>query len=262
LWKDETLSADTDGIRLLDARGRWTPQLQIVGDMALRKLRAGVLEVSPDGTVELRERYSGTMSSRMDVSDFPLDRQAVRITIVSPIQPPVTFLVDDSDTGQSEILTVADWKVTGGRAYVKTFHVMEHALPSVVYVFEAERHFGYYLWKVIIPLALIVFMSWSVFWIDPSAFGPQIGAATASMLTLIAYRFALGGMVPKISYFTRMDVFITGATMMVFFALLQAITTSRLATADRQRLAQRMDDVCRWFFPAAFVFLCVFSFVI
>ena len=40
---------------------------------------------------------------------------------------------------------------------------------------------------IIVPLILIVMMSWVVFWIDPRDFGPQMGMATASVFTLIAF---------------------------------------------------------------------------
>ena len=53
--------------------------------------------------------------------------------------------------------------------------------------FEAHRLLGFYIWKVMIPLVLIVFMSWTVFWIDPVHVAAQIGVATTSMLTFIAY---------------------------------------------------------------------------
>ncbi|UCH84654.1 MAG: hypothetical protein JSW50_02880, partial [Candidatus Latescibacterota bacterium] len=207
-------------------------------------------------------RYVGTLSSRMHLYDFPLDRQTVRIEAVMASRNPLVLNLDRNDIGKMDTLTVADWRVEDGNAYPSAFKVFDRELPSVVYEIETTRYFGYYLWKVIVPLALIVFMSWAVFWIDPSAFAPQIGAATASMLTLIAYRFALGGLVPKISYFTRMDIFITGATLMVFFALLQAILTSRLASKGSTGPAQRTDDVCRWLFPGAFVALVIFSFMI
>ena len=52
--------------------------------------------------------------------------------------------------------------------------------------------------RIILPLLLIVAMSWLVFWIDPELAGPQISIAVTSMLTLIAYRFMVGGMLPKI----------------------------------------------------------------
>jgi VIT1/CCC1 family predicted Fe2+/Mn2+ transporter len=82
------------------------------------------------------------------------------------------------------------------------------------------------------PLFLIVGMSWAVFWIDSSKIAPPIGTATVSMLTLIAYRFALGGLIPKVSYFTRMDSFITASTLLVFLALLVAILTGKLAKGE------------------------------
>jgi hypothetical protein len=36
------------------------------------------------------------------------------------------------------------------------------------------------------------------------------------MLTLIAYRFSIGELVPKVAYLTRLDYFILGSTLMVF----------------------------------------------
>ncbi len=51
------------------------------------------------------------------------------------------------------------------------------------------------------------------------------------MLTLIAYRFLLGGMLPRISYLTRLDYFLLGSTVLVFLALVEAACTSRLATS-------------------------------
>ncbi|MFV2073735.1 MAG: hypothetical protein ACC742_13935, partial [Thermoanaerobaculales bacterium] len=45
-------------------------------------------------------------------------------------------------------------------------------------------------------MAIIVFMSWVVFWIDPRHVGPRISVAVTSMLTLIAYRFLLGQLLP------------------------------------------------------------------
>jgi len=260
-WTDESLATGTNETRFLESDEHWTPQIQIVGDLGMRKV-GDYLEVSPDGTIVERARYVGTISSRMHLYDFPLDRQVVKIEAVCASRQPVTLTLDRSTTGKASDFTVADWDIGGYEASETSFQALDRAIPSVVFQIEATRHFGYYLWKVIVPLALIVFMSWSVFWIDPGAFAPQIGAATASMLTLIAYRFALGNLVPKISYFTRMDIFITGATIMVFFALLQAILTSRVASKGKTKFAQRLDDVCRWVFPAVFLCLVAVSFVI
>ena len=78
-------------------------------------------------------------------------------------------------------------------------------------IFTAQRYTTNYVLKIILPLFMIVAMSWIVFWINPEQAGTQIGVATTSMLTLIAYRFMVGGTMPPVPYLTRMDYFIFGS---------------------------------------------------
>ena len=111
------------------------------------------------------------------------------------------------------------------------------------------------MWKIIVPLSLIVFMSWTVFWINPAQFGPQIGLSATSMLTLIAFQFATTSMVPALGYFTTLDEFITGSTIVVFAALCQSLTTSYLVSQDREKLALRIDRISRFVFPLGFTAL-------
>jgi hypothetical protein len=106
---------------------------------------------------------------------------------------------------------------------------------------------------------MVVMMSWVVFWLDPKQAGPQIGIAATAILTLIAYRFTLGFLVPRLSYLTRLDIFITGSSLLVFLALVEALVT--VSTAEnRPALSRRLDVSSRWLFPAAFVLLLAISF--
>jgi hypothetical protein len=56
------------------------------------------------------------------------------------------------------------------------------AMNGLVFSFEAERIVGDYILKYIIPLFLIVAMSWVVFWIAPSETGSQLSVAVITML--------------------------------------------------------------------------------
>ncbi len=98
-------------------------------------------------------------------------------------------------------------------------------------------------------------MTSAVFSIDPAQFGPQIGLSATSMLTLIAFIFATTNMVPKIGYFTILDHFIAGSTILVFLALIQSLTTSYLVSKGHVELATRGDRICRFAFPLVFVAL-------
>jgi hypothetical protein len=75
------------------------------------------------------------------------------------------------------------------------------------------------------------------------------------MLTLIAFQFAMASILPKISYFTILDKFITGSAVLVFLALLESLTTSFLVSRKKTELALRIDNVCRIGFPLTFVLM-------
>ena len=121
--------------------------------------------------------------------------------------------------------------------------------------FDGTRRSSHYVIKVIIPLILIVAMSWVVFWIDPREAGSQIGVALTSMLTLIAYRFAVGSELPNIPYLTRMDYFLLASTVLVFASLVEVIITAYYARNDQVDLAHRIDVWARWLFVGTFIFL-------
>jgi cadmium resistance protein CadD (predicted permease) len=106
---------------------------------------------------------------------------------------------------------------------------------------------------MILPLVLIVAMSWIVFWISPEMAATQISVSVTSMLTLIAYRFMVDALVPRVSYLTRLDLFILGATLLVFFTLIQAVGATKLAKEGRLPLAEMIDRRCRIIVPVVFV---------
>jgi cadmium resistance protein CadD (predicted permease) len=110
----------------------------------------------------------------------------------------------------------------------------------------------YYIFKIILPLVLIVMMSWSGFWIDPVNANSQISVAVTSMLTLIAYRFAVDTQLPRLPYMTRLDVFFLISTLLVFFSLIEVLVTTILDNKQQTKLAKRIDRYCRVIFPVIF----------
>jgi cadmium resistance protein CadD (predicted permease) len=108
---------------------------------------------------------------------------------------------------------------------------------------------------VIAPLFLIVMMSCTVFWIDLSNASSRIGVATSAILTLIAYRFVLAGLLPRLPYMTRMDYFTLGSTLVVFLALVEVILASALANGSYVRMAHTIDKYARLAFPILFLLL-------
>src|SRR5205085_10621636 len=114
----------------------------------------------------------------------------------------------DADEITSSV-TLPDWTIekweTRPLAYALTPGLQ---YSGYAFEFTASRNVQHYILKVILPLVLIVIMSWAVFWIDPINASSQVSIAMTSMLTLIAYRFAIDSQLPLLPYMTRMDLFI------------------------------------------------------
>jgi len=264
-WKDPRLANRGSGRMTYDVTRVWTPRIQVANEIGLvRRTLPEVVDVAPDGTVEYRQRYVGPFSQPLNLDKFPFDTQTFRLHLITPgsSSSEIEFVrdqnwIDDGISmaaGIAKNISLPDWKIESYRTDSTPYVVAKGAdVAGFAFDFVARRDSGYYVWKVILPLLLIVMMSWSVFWIDPSSAGTQIAVATTSMLTLIAYRFAIDSQVPKVSYMTKMDQFIVVGTVLVFLTLMQVVLTARLAQKGRDVLAKRIDRVSRWVFPAIFV---------
>jgi hypothetical protein len=244
----------------------WTPQIDIINFGRLFPHLSKSVEVLEGGRLRQAQRYTGSLVFVYDAHRFPFDTQKIVLSLLSEEYDDgdVKIAIDDSVTGRSpNTFNIPDWVISGVDAKVvpQYFEILNSNHSAFEFYITAKRRSGYFIWKVIMPLMLIVFMSWTVFWIKPSQVGPQISMSATSMLTLIAFQFAMSAILPRLSYFTIMDRFIAGSTILVFMALIESITTNYLTTIGRESLALRLDRHCSWLFPAVFfVFaLIVFS---
>jgi len=264
-WKDARLAHTGTGQAHYALDQIWTPRVAIANETSSvsRKFPDSV-EVEPDGTVIYRQRYAGAFTQSLRLQSFPFDRQAFHIQLVAIRYRPteVVFVPDENwirdglqqAAGISPSITLPDWTVekwdTKARVYALTPGMQ---FSGYAFEFTASRNVEHYILKVILPLVLIVMMSWSVFWIDPVTSNSQISVAVTSMLTLIAYRFAVDSQLPRLPYMTRLDSFFLTSTILVFFSLIEVLITTILDNNHRKKQAQMIDRYCRVIFPVIFV---------
>jgi hypothetical protein len=271
-WQDERLAHKghtPQTIKLVDI---WSPGVLIINEIGrVRKTLPEVVKVQNDGTVIYYQRYVGSFSQPLHLRDFPFDEQLFRLHLVrsTKINRDVQFVQDEKSialgfpyaVGISEDISLPDWTIESYTAGPLPYKLSDEIQASgYAFDFIAKRDSKYYVYKVIMPLILIVMMSWAVFWINPKEAGIQISISTASMLTLIAYRFTVDLLVPRVSYLTRLDMFILGSTFLVFFALIQALVTSSLMRSGNEIMSLKIDYLCRFLFPVLFAFVLVISF--
>ena len=210
-------------------------------------------------------RLWGDFSQIMRLREFPFDSHVFEVPVIALAQTTnVVELLPDPNlpSFMADQLSVADWTIDSWTAEPREIEISrEDPTRGFVFAFEAKRISSHYLIKFIIPLFLIVAMSWVVFWIDPADSSSQLSVSVTSVLTLIAYHIALTGKLPDISYLTRMDLFLFGSTLLVFLSLIEVVATSRLAKSGRLELARRFDIVCRLGFPLLYALVGYLSLV-
>jgi hypothetical protein len=164
--------------------------------------------------------------------------------------------------GISPSVTLPDWTIEKWEVKPLVYALApRNQYSGYAFEFTASRNVQHYVLKVILPLVLIVMMSWAVFWIDPVTSNSQINVAVTSMLTLIAYRFAIDSQLPRLPYMTRLDAFILISTILVFFSLIEVLVTTILDNNQQAEQAKKIDRYCRVIFRAVFLLASIVIFM-
>jgi neurotransmitter-gated ion-channel len=239
----------------------WIPQLEMINAASPRTRGDTSIRVAPDGTVNYAERSKVALSSRFALRRFPFDRQALLI-IIHPFLadgPRIRFsLIDYATWTASEFesySSLAQWKVQAVEPKVGTAPTYGGLrVPEARFEISVKRRSSFYLWKVFLPLLLMVFLSWSVFWIEANDLSNQIQVAVTTILTVIAFAFAISATMPRLPYLTYIDAFFLECYIYVFLAVVELMTVHVTHRIERRRdLGVRIRSYSKWLIPASFV---------
>ena len=244
-WRDPRLIKNPEGKLLagceIPLNRIWHPHITFANNVALTKQRAGLARIGQNGQINYIQRYIGSMSSRFDLKDFPLDTQQLSIVAISLYGPKELTIVKDPDnSGWLKDFSITGWSFFEGKVETGVYRLemLTRDHSKIVFSIKAERDSTYYVWKIMVPIGLIVMMASAVFWVDPTQVGPQLGVATATIFTLVAFQLGLGPLLPKVSYLTRMDLFLLFSTILIFLVLAEVLWTSHFANTGRIEIAR------------------------
>jgi len=270
-WKDARLGFDGDEARIyIGQRAEafretiWLPQIAAVNVLGEMMLKSMTIRVEPDGAVLLRGRIAGVLRAPLDYHDFPFDRQVLAVELESFAwdASELNIVPDQKYDGFDPDFHMPEWEIVDVRSHVRTHKREGDGLEfsRMRFEIEVERQSGYYLWKVLLPLVIVVLISWVVFYMPNEALGRRAAVSSTGVLTVIAYQFVVSSSLPRVPYLTQMDrmtllsVATIGATMLVNLLVDRARRTS-----DERALA--IDRTSRWLFALVyFSMLALFFF--
>ncbi|HEV3052436.1 MAG TPA: hypothetical protein VGX50_19140, partial [Longimicrobium sp.] len=186
------------------------------------------LRIDTAGRINFSARFNATVLTPLELRRFPYDRQAIRITVEQYAAGvgTVRFVPDTSISGVGQRVALAEWNVSGFRALADVddyTHMGELWDAYSRYIFElgVARRFGFYNWKVLLPLLMIVASGWTVFWFRDLA--TQLSVAFTVMLTVVAFTFVIADTLPRVPYLTFLDILLLTGYTFVFLSLLVVV---------------------------------------
>ena len=142
---------------------------------------------------------------------FPFDKQILKIAYIS------TNHIDDYEMSNKwntynsinyfvETQKINGWDIKGFNLYnTMEENEQDFFVSTAVIEIQIERQHGYYIYKVLIPILLILMVCWSVVWVDPKELESRLTITIVCLLSLIAYNFVIDSELPKLEYLTVMD---------------------------------------------------------
>jgi len=262
-WKDPRLAftpAEGEKFRSYSTDQIWCPAFDFVNGVVPHSAYDRTLRVFPEGRVKYSERSSAELSNLFRLRTFPFDREKLEI-LIHPTAAEGGIIElsqlggDRSISAEPRVYTsLAQWRVTGmGAAVEQIPGLADESITEIRFTLSVARRFNFYIWKVFLPLLLMVILSWTVFWIDPTELSSQVQISVTTILTVIAFAFAIQANLPKVPYLTFIDVFFLICYLFVFFTAIEITAVHVSGRSGHSARTRRLTRLSRLVLPIAFV---------
>jgi len=240
----------------------WWPQAVLVNESGMYDKHGVLLRILPNGTLTLIEKVNATAKTDLDLRRYPFDTQRLEAVFeVLGFDRNEVVLQTSSDT-EVEVLhpdegfRMPQWHLSGITATVadRKFSISgdETVRSTFVIRIDLQRKSLFILRLIVLPIIIIVMLSWSVFWMEKASLGDRINISFIGILSVVVFQMVIGEILPRISYFTLMNALLNVS----FFTMCATVIINlRVSSLDRQGKSAEGDELdrrCRWMFPLTY----------
>jgi hypothetical protein len=188
-------------------------------------------------------RIQGRFSSEMHFGMFPRDKQNLFVVVQQTNAArestgaaaaefnPVEFNVSSVSSVRQYTLPVTDasgggaadmneWAIDTVQSIPATQRVenvgdVSNHVSQCGFHIKVSRLPDYYNWNVLIPIGVLVAISWFVFLLPPSQLADRLGLVVTLILALLAFQFVINDKLPNTGYLTLLHSFILKSNIML-----------------------------------------------
>jgi len=229
----------------------WRPHLGLVNGVdGLEPIKDSIDVCLLNGrhVISSYNTFRATLPSPSDLRQFPFDCPKLTLSLgsemwlvsdlliipengcLSPSQLK-HLVVDSMVDSQAEYKVLGVVARPGEHVYANLtrFDFQEEGYPEVTFEFQMLRDPKYYLRNIAVIVNILVFVTLLTYILDPSDIGSRMSLTTTMLLTLVAFQFVATGMLPRISYSTRLDQWLNVSFCNILFMNIQNVIMVRLS---------------------------------
>jgi hypothetical protein len=265
-WTDPALAFDPDSCDcssklytensynkfLDDVKGKW-PDFSFFNQQGNRWTQNRLIEVESNGHVTYLERFSTDFQLDYDWTAYPFDTQNfyVKVDMLYPEEeyvfvPMEGFSEIDPNNGEDEfILTGFDTQITSEVSSTQA------PVSRFTFHFSAPRHLDYYIFRLLVPIMLIISVSYITFFLKD--YTKRIEIATGNLLLFIAFSFSLGENYPRMGYLTFLDAIMAITFIINTLVVALNVYFKWLEQHDQREKADRLEAPMNYLYPLAYL---------
>ena len=224
------------------------------------------------------EKGVGFFRQSFDFKNFPFDTQKLLIRIKTGVGNYSDFnLEDDKNVGSLTLITpepgvflnlekfinpeinkLKAWRVPDNGITVNSNILTEDRYDIYTQKIETvsenvldieitiERNYAHYVWKIMLPVFLILCVAWYVLWIPTEKYEARLNTSIIALLALIAYNFVFQDDIPKLEYLTDMDKFILLSYIFCCIPVFLSIAFSKFISKNQKKVMKINKTIKIW----------------
>ena len=208
-----------------------------------------------------------TIKNKFNLRAFPFDKQKLSLSFIDGrynldqrqiIASQNTF---ESFNNYLKKDDISGWNVTSYEInpfqYQDEFYMEKNFADGLTLDISIERKHGYYIFKVILPIILILMVCWSVVWIHPRELESRLTITIVCLLSLIAYNFVIDAELPKLEYLTVLDWIILVSYIYAAIPNFLTIASFKFIKTNEQ-LSMKLEGYGKRYGPTSYVGIIIF----
>lgn len=213
----------------------------------------------PTGELIQQFHVQGRFFQPLDMSDYPLDEHQLTVQIEDTqfAEDQVVYVADTEDSGIDAGFRIPGWSITDWSVPI-TSHQYDtsfgegkiaeaaHTYSAAAFALDIERPRTFFLWKLLLPLIIVLLLAGSVLFVHPTLTEVRLAAPATALLSLVFLQQSYSDTLPATGTLVLLDQIYALAYGLIIMLILTTTLTShwmRVETDESTARALRLDHV-------------------